>query len=140
MTLSQQKEKFSLLIVDDHELTRFTLKLLFTSQKHIDIVGIAANGLEAINLVKLHSPDVIILDLQMPLISGFTAAKEIKKITPYAQIIAYSSQLEIQENFTKLTPFIDYFYPKDIDNISLINLVNKLGNQVFINQKTMICS
>jgi two-component system, NarL family, vancomycin resistance associated response regulator VraR len=127
MILSPRKLNFSLLIVDDHELTRISLKLLFASQKHINLVGIATNGLEAINLVELHFPDVIILDLQMPLMNGLTAAQNIKKISPHTQIIAHSSILEIGEKVNSQSLFIDYFCPKNIDNTTLIQLVNELG-------------
>jgi DNA-binding NarL/FixJ family response regulator len=127
MIISQYQQRFNLLIVDDHELTRFSLKLLFTTQKHINIVGLASNGLEAIDLVKLHSPDVIILDLEMPIMNGFTAAREIKKINSHTRIIAHSSHLGVGQQKMNSASFIDYFYSKEINNISFIALVNQLG-------------
>ena len=68
--LCRQISTIRVLIVDDHELTRLTLKLAFYHQTDIQLVGLGANGKEAIELVKELHPDVIILDLQMPVMDG----------------------------------------------------------------------
>ena len=84
--LSKEPSKLRLLVVDDHELTRLSLHLIFSIQENIQVVGLASNGQEAIDMVKCHQPHVIILDLQMPIMDGWSASNYIKAISPNTQI------------------------------------------------------
>ena len=71
------------LIADDHELTSLVLKTLISQQPHRQVVGIAVNGQQAIALAKIYQPDVIILDVRMPVLNGQSAAIQIKQFDPY---------------------------------------------------------
>jgi two-component system response regulator NreC len=77
-------------IADDHKIFRDGLKLLFRRQKHIELVGEAANGRELVALVKEHTPDIVFTDIKMPEMDGIAAVKEIQQIKPGAQVIALS--------------------------------------------------
>jgi DNA-binding NarL/FixJ family response regulator len=127
--LSCQNPTLRVLVVDDHELTRFSLKLALQSQKNIHLVGLASNGKEAIEMVERHHPDVIILDLQMPVLDGLSASTQIKHIHPQAQIIAYSSVEDPQIEVMAQTARIDAFCKKDTATQDLIALVNQLGQR-----------
>ncbi|MBW4577908.1 MAG: response regulator transcription factor [Aphanothece sp. CMT-3BRIN-NPC111] len=127
--LSCQNSVLRVLVVDDHELTRFSLKLALQSQKNIELVGLASNGLEAIEMVERYRPDVIILDLQMPVMDGLSASTKIKNIEPNAQIIAYSSVEDPQVEVMSQTARIDAFCKKDTATQDLIALVKQLGNR-----------
>jgi DNA-binding NarL/FixJ family response regulator len=118
-----------ILVVDDHELTRLTLQLTFARQDNVQVVGMARNGQEAIEMVKSHYPDVIILDLQMPIMDGWIASKHIKSIFPQTQIIAYSSVEDIHIAEIRATPNIDVFCHKDTPMIELVALVKQLGDK-----------
>ncbi|MBD2085819.1 response regulator transcription factor [Trichocoleus sp. ST-U3] len=127
--LSCQHPLLRVLVVDDHELTRFSLKLAFQSQANIELVGLATNGQEAIEMVERHHPDVIILDLQMPVLDGLSASTQIKHIDPHAQIIAYSSVEDPQIEVMSQTARIDAFCKKDTATQELIALVKQLGQR-----------
>jgi DNA-binding NarL/FixJ family response regulator len=127
--LSCQHPVLRVLVVDDHELTRFSLKLALSSQKNIELVGLASNGKEAVEMVERHHPDVIILDLQMPVMDGLSASSYIKSIEPNTQIIAYSSVDDPQIEVMSQTAPIDVFCKKDTATKDLINLVQQLGNR-----------
>lgn len=118
------------LVVDDHELTRFSLKLALSNQENIELVGLASNGQEAIEMVERHHPDVIILDLQMPIMDGWSASAHIKDIEPKIQIIAYSSQEESKLRDTNHNYSLDAFCKKDTATPELIKLVKELGQRV----------
>ena len=117
------------LVVDDHELTRFSLKLALSNQENIELVGLASNGQEAIELVKRHHPDVIILDLQMPVMDGWSASTHIKHIDPNTQIIAYSSLEDPNFKDNCQTDSLDAFCQKDTATPELIALVRELGQR-----------
>ncbi len=127
--LSCQHPPLRVLVVDDHELTRFSLKLALSTQKNIELVGLASNGKEAIEMVERHRPDVIILDLQMPVMDGLSASNYIKSIEPNTQIIAYSSVDDPQIEVMSQTARIDVFCKKDTATKDLINLVKQLGSR-----------
>jgi DNA-binding NarL/FixJ family response regulator len=116
-------------VVDDHELTRFSLKLALSHQENIELVGLASNGQEAVQMVERHHPDVIILDLQMPVMDGWSASMQIKRIEPNAQIIAYSSLEDLNFKDTSQTNSLDAFCKKDTTTPELIALVRELGQR-----------
>jgi len=121
--------KVRVLVVDDHELTRFSLSLALRSQPDVDLIGLASNGQEAIEMVEGHQPDVVIIDLQMPVMDGLSASSHIKNIFPATKIIAYSSLEDPQTEVMVQTAKIDAFCKKDTDTDDLISLVRQLGQR-----------
>ena len=126
--LSCERKVLRVLVVDDHELTRFSLKLALQSQSGIELVGLASNGREAVEMATRYSPDVIILDLQMPVMDGLSASSEIKTMHPNTRILAYSSLEDPQTEVMLQTAKVDAFCKKDTAIKDLIAMVNKLGH------------
>jgi two-component system, NarL family, response regulator LiaR len=83
-----------LLISDDHKVVREGLKAFMSSIPDLEIVGEAVNGREAVALAACLKPDVILLDLVMPVLDGIGATREIKKNDPAAKIIIVTSFVE----------------------------------------------
>lgn len=127
--LSCHSSTLRVLVVDDHELTRFSLKLALSAQENIELVGVASNGQEAIDMVKRHHPNVIVLDLQMPVMDGWSASTHIKDIDPNTQIIAYSSVEDPKLKDIAETDSLDAFCKKDTATPELIKLVKELGER-----------
>ena len=80
----------SVLIADDDEFIRQALCHLFASQEDFDVCGEAENGLEAIEMAQVLHPDLILLDLSMPVMNGVEAACELKRLMPMVPIIVFS--------------------------------------------------
>jgi len=76
-----------ILITDDKEQVRQDLRTLLALSDEIEILGEAANGLEALHLVETMQPDVVLLDLEMPVMNGYEAASQIKVIAPSCRVI-----------------------------------------------------
>jgi two-component system, NarL family, vancomycin resistance associated response regulator VraR len=125
--ISLERPVLRVLVADDHELTRFSLKMALKSQAGIELVGLAEDGAQAIELVKRHMPDVIILDLQMPILDGMSAANEIKRIAPYIQILAYSSFEDPKVDRLLQEATISEVCRKDTPTSDLIHKVRQLG-------------
>jgi|SRR5690625_926148 len=79
-----------ILIVDDSELMRKRLALILEQENH-EIVGQAKDGLEAIKLFQEKTPDLITMDITMPVMDGIEAIKEIMEIDPHAKIVVCSA-------------------------------------------------
>jgi len=85
----------SILIADDQEMIRRALCYLFTSQKDFEVCGEAENGLEAVEMAQLLCPDLILLDLSMPVMNGKEAACQLKRLMPMIPIIVFSEYSDV---------------------------------------------
>jgi DNA-binding NarL/FixJ family response regulator len=77
-----------ILLVDDVESVRWDLRTILTLSGNLEIVGEATNGLEAIRLTESLQPDVVLMDLEMPLMDGYEATRLIKALCPSCRIVA----------------------------------------------------
>ena len=81
-------EKIRVLIVDDHTLVRDGIRALLSLVSNVEVVGEAANGKEALEKVKELTPDVVLMDLAMPIMSGLEATRRIRKEFPKTRVLA----------------------------------------------------
>jgi len=84
-------ETIRILIADDHPIVRQGLELLVSAQSDLELVAQASNGEEAVQLAKETRPDVIVMDLQMPVKNGLTAITEINQLGIGANILVLTS-------------------------------------------------
>ena len=82
--------KKQIFIVEDHRLFREGLKAMLSPSPEYEIIGEAEDGLEAIRLIKKHKPDLVLLDLSMPRMNGFSVLREIKGAMPEVKILVLS--------------------------------------------------
>jgi two-component system, NarL family, response regulator LiaR len=82
------------LIVDDHSVVRQGLHMFLALDSEIEVVGEAANGAEAIQMVKTLGPDVVLMDLLMPVMDGISATQVIRRDYPETEVVALTSVLE----------------------------------------------
>ncbi len=80
-----------ILIADDHSIIRSGLKAILASQPDFELLAEAENGGTAVSLSAIHSPDIILMDLQMPNMDGLTAIKHILKQQPQAHILVLTT-------------------------------------------------
>ena len=76
------------LIVDDVERVRQDLRTLLMLTGNIEIIGEACNGFEAIRLAEALRPQVVLMDLEMPVMDGYEAARQIKVLQPCCRVLA----------------------------------------------------
>jgi YesN/AraC family two-component response regulator len=80
------------LIADDVQETRRNTRLMLATMDDVEVVAIASNGLQAVQLTREHRPDIVLLDINMPEMDGLTAYKEILKIRPDTGCILISAE------------------------------------------------
>ncbi len=98
---TENEEVIRLIIADDHVLYRAGVKNALSSKKNIKVIAEADNGSHLLNLLKGIQPDVILLDIQMPIMDGITTLPEIKKLYPHIRVIMLT-MMDDQSMITKL--------------------------------------
>jgi len=84
------KNKLRILIADDHEMVRQGLRRVLGTRPNWEVCGEAANGQEAVDQARRLRPDVVVLDLSMPLLSGLVATREIRKALPQTEVLIFT--------------------------------------------------
>jgi DNA-binding NarL/FixJ family response regulator len=82
----------SILLADDHEVVRLGLKVLLEAESDFQIVGQAADGLEAKSLAERLKPDLLILDIMMPGLNGLEVTRQLQQLSPKTRVIILSMQ------------------------------------------------
>jgi DNA-binding NarL/FixJ family response regulator len=111
------------LIVDDHAVVRQGLITFLELQDEIEVVGEASNGKEALAQVKELKPDVVLMDLVMPIMDGLTAIKEIKTVRPETEVIALTSFADDEKVFTAIRSGATGYLLKDVQPDDLVKAV-----------------
>ncbi len=83
--------RISVLLVDDHAVVREGLRLVLEVETDMQVVAEARSGREAVELVKKIRPDVVVMDIAMPLLNGFEATRQIVKLFPATKILILSA-------------------------------------------------
>lgn len=95
-------KKLRLMLVDDQSLFREALRTLLSLQPDFEIVAEAENGERAIALAKTHKPDVILMDLRMPVLGGVEATRRIMATAPGSRVVVLTTFEEDEEIFDAL--------------------------------------
>lgn len=85
--MSNHTDPIKVLITDDHVLYRAGVKTALSAKKDVKVIAEADNGMHLLNMLKMIQPDVILLDIQMPVMDGIAALPEIKKNWPNIKVI-----------------------------------------------------
>ena len=99
---AERGETIRILIADDHAIVREGLRWLITTEPGMELVGEAADGIEAVEKARSLHPDVILLDLVMPRQDGIAAISEIVRANPRARILVLTSFVEDEKVFAAI--------------------------------------
>jgi DNA-binding NarL/FixJ family response regulator len=120
------KKPFSVVIAEDHTLLREGLKSLLSSQPDLKVVGEAADGLEAIRCAKDHAPDLILMDLSMPRMTGLSAIHEIKNTNGKIKIIVVTVHDTDEYILSTLEAGADGYVLKDCHSTELLTAIQQV--------------
>jgi len=122
-----------IVLADDHEIVRAGIKRLISMDKSIKVVAEAANGLEAVDLVKEFTPDLAILDIMMPQLTGIEAVSFIKNVSPSTFTVILTAFEDAKHLELALNSGADGYLTKDIGSRDLTNSIHKVveGERVF---------
>ncbi|NQU31324.1 MAG: response regulator transcription factor [Anaerolineae bacterium] len=112
-----------ILIVDDHLIIREGLRLIFDTVPELELVAEAVNGQEALSHVDAHLPDVVLMDLQMPVMDGITAIEMLRQTHPELAIVILTTYKEDDLLLRGLKAGARGYLLKDTDRETLINTI-----------------
>lgn len=106
--------KIQLLIAEDHELARYGLCMALEEKGNVTIVGEAENGAQAVQLAEEQKPELILMDIGMPVMDGINATRQIKERFPDIRIVMLTSHKDEEEVYAALAAGADAYCMKDI--------------------------
>jgi DNA-binding NarL/FixJ family response regulator len=127
------ENKLSIVLADDHTILREGLRALLTADSNFEIVGEARDGREAVRCVEKLGPDLLLMDLSMPRMSGMDAIREIKKRYPETKIIALTVHKTEEYLLTTLQAGADGYVLKDATHDELMLAIkNVMGGKSYL--------
>lgn len=111
----QNAEKIRVLVVDDHPLSRVGLKFLLEGVEDMVVVGEAMNGEESVSRLSEFAPDVILMDVGMPVMDGIQASKAIREANPQVRIIMLTAHETEEDIFASLAAGASGYCLKDVN-------------------------
>lgn len=118
-------EPITIIIADDHEVVRKGLRSYLDILNEFKVLGEASSGEEAIELVKEHVPDVLLLDLIMPGLDGVETTRRVKAISPRTHVVVLTSYHEDEHVFPALKAGAISYILKDIRMEKLVEALNR---------------
>ncbi len=125
--------KIRVLLVDDHELVRAGVRTLLTTEEDIEVVSEAADGGQAVEMARRTRPDVVLMDIRMPLMSGYEAVAFIKREVPTTSILMLTSVVDVESIRKSIEVGADGYLVKDVLPEELMMAIRsvRLGERVF---------
>ncbi len=123
-----------IILTDDHPLLLDGLSSIISEQQDLEICATATNGKQLIQIIPVHKPDMIVLDINLPEIDGIEAAKIIKNSNPELKILCISTYYSKNLVDTLRTIPVDGFIPKQSDSKVVLKTINQIleGKNVWL--------
>lgn len=131
--MSSANNPIRILIADDHEISRIGIRRLVSGANDIEVVAEAVNGAQTIDLARTLKPNVILMDVFMPQVSGIEAAQRVKTDQPEIYVIMLSSSDDSQSIDRAMYAGADGYLSKEVTSNELIEAIRNvmLGERVY---------
>lgn len=120
-------ERLQVMLVDDHEIVRQGLRALLEAEEDIEVVAEADSGTTAVELARVHRPDVIVMDVRMPEGSGVEACRAIRDENPDMQVIMLTSFSDDEALFNSIMAGAAGFVLKQIRGRDLVDAIRRVA-------------
>jgi DNA-binding NarL/FixJ family response regulator len=130
--------KRRVIIVEDHPMYRQGLRRMLEETGRFAVVGEAQNGHEAIHQADIHHPEMILIDVQLPGVTGLKVARVLRKQHPTAKIVILSMHIDDERLFEAIRAGAVAYITKDTDSETLIDSLRKVAaGENLINQMVL---
>ncbi len=117
------EHKIRLLLADDHAVLRAALRSLLNAEPDMEVVGEASDGREAITKVAELHPDVVLMDVTMPIMNGLEATRQIKQLEPAMKVLLLTMHESEEYLVWALQVGVSGYIPKKAADIDLVNAI-----------------
>ena len=124
------RRKLRVLIADDIQETRRNTRLMLATIDDVEVVAIASNGLQAVDLAKQHHPDILLLDINMPELDGLSAYKRITQIYPDTGCIIISAEKDTSTLRTAISVGVQEYLIKPFTVDELETAISRVAPRV----------
>jgi len=128
----------SIIIADDHQIFRHALCRLINVYKDFKVLGDVGNGIELLKLIKFSTPDILITDLEMPLMNGRELAKELNKTYPSVKIVLLSMYYSPYHAINAFDNGFNACLPKECSIETLIEAIRAVHNDGYYFKKDLL--
>lgn len=115
------------MIVDDQQIIREGLAGMLSSEPDLELVGVAENGREALALALATKPQLVLMDLRMPVMGGAEAIREIRKVLPETRFVVLTVYDNDEEMFEALRAGAKAFLLKDVSREELVSVMRSVA-------------
>ena len=131
------RRKLRVLIADDVQETRRNTRLMLATIDDVEVVAIAANGIQAVQLAKEHHPDIVLLDINMPEMDGLTAFRNIAQIHPDTGCIILSAEKDSTTLRTAISLGVQEYLIKPFTIDELESAIGRVDQKVQGNRRKL---
>lgn len=126
-------EKINIVLADDHILVRKGIKAMLESEEDLNVIGEAGNGREALEVAKNLHPDILVLDIRMPEMTGIEAASQLSQVSPATKALILSMHDSEEYVLQSLDAGAYGYLLKDTDKTEFVKALKQIhaGNKYF---------
>lgn len=124
-----KKKKITVLIADDQTLFREGIKDLLNNEKWMEVIGEAADGLEAVKLAKKLRPDVVLMDIKLPKMDGIAATRQIHQTCPDVNVLMLSSFEDEAHVLDAIQAGANGYLSKMLPAVELVNSIKTFTSE-----------
>jgi DNA-binding NarL/FixJ family response regulator len=115
------------MLVDDHEVVRQGLRALLSAEEDIEVVAEAGSGAQAVEMARIHRPQIVVMDVRMPDMNGIEACREIRDLDQDTQVIMLTSYSDDEALFNSIMAGAAGFVLKQIRGRDLVDAIRQVG-------------
>lgn len=133
MSIYSEEHPITVLIADDHEILRTGLRKVLSVARNMDIIGEAENGMQAVELAERYQPNIVLLDIFMPKMTGTEALPHIREVSPFSFVVMFTAFEDINHVSAALSSGADGYLTKGVSPQFLIDALNNvvIGKKVY---------
>jgi DNA-binding NarL/FixJ family response regulator len=120
--------KIKIILTDDHRIFRDGIKSLLSENEEIQIIGEASDGFELMEMLKMSTPDLVIMDITMPKLSGIEVTKQISSLYPEMGILILSMHTNEEFVINSIKAGAQGYLPKDTSKEELLKAIHAIYN------------
>lgn len=120
---SAEPQETRILLVDDHPLVRRALRDILEKEPDLSVIGEAGDGRQAVDMTAEHQPDIVIMDISMPVLNGVEATKQIKAANPLTSVLILTVHTDVETIFSILQAGASGYLVKSIFGPEVIHTI-----------------